>query len=513
MKRLIIIFLFILPGFIQSQIVFRKGYDSVYTVQITASTKTTILQTSDSGYIFIGTIHMNLNSGRDEVYLIKTNKYGDTLWTNIYGTINPDIAGSLIQTNDGGFAFAGYSEASNTNWLIRTNSNGDTLWTKKYVSSILTFVYSLKQTSDGGFILVGSSILNTNEDYSLIKTDASGNFQWAQRYGGNAMDRPYSVCEISDSGYLIYGLSQSFGNADQLYLVKTDLNGNYIWSKTYGGLGDDIPIIMQKINNNEFIALAYTNSFNGSFYDSYILKYDSTGNVLWSKVYHLGNLGIGRHVVATKDQGYLISGNNPNGAMAFKINSVGDTVWAKNIGLSDTYAIHATATNDKGFATLIEDLSGTSSFGLFMIKSDSLGNSCSQQYAPISSISHTTTSNTVATVSNTISFNVSPMPMKIRSGGHVTSICNPIGIPEINNSFNKPLIFPNPNNGSFKIQIENEIHDNHIFLYNSLGQKVHEQKLIQGENSIRTINLSKGLYSYTLLQNKQVISNGKIVVE
>ncbi len=78
---------------------------------------------------------------------------------------------------------------------------------------------------------------------------------------------------------------------------------------------------------------------------------------------------------------------------------------------------------------------------------------------------------------------------------------------------NGVLIFPNPNNGSFKIQIAAEIANVELILYNSLGQKVHEQKIIQGENNITTSGLAKGLYHYVLLQNKQRTSKGKLIIE
>lgn len=75
------------------------------------------------------------------------------------------------------------------------------------------------------------------------------------------------------------------------------------------------------------------------------------------------------------------------------------------------------------------------------------------------------------------------------------------------------LIFPNPNNGSFNLKIDTEIENGEIVLFNSLGQKVHEQKISQGENQINTNGLSKGLYNYVLLQNKQRSTSGKLIIE
>jgi hypothetical protein len=89
--------------------------------------------------------------------------------------------------------------------------------------------------------------------------------------------------------------------------------------------------------------------------------------------------------------------------------------------------------------------------------------------------------------------------------------CSLTGIEAINES-SSTKIFPNPNNGSFKLQIDNEISEGELILYNSIGQKVHEQKILQGINDINTNGISEGLYHYTLLQNKQLLNNGKIAI-
>ncbi len=86
------------------------------------------------------------------------------------------------------------------------------------------------------------------------------------------------------------------------------------------------------------------------------------------------------------------------------------------------------------------------------------------------------------------------------------------GIEENNkNSFIK--LFPNPNNGLFVLRIDNEIENGELILINSIGQKIYEQKIIQGTNDIKTNGLSLGLYNYILLQNNQKIANGKLVIE
>ncbi len=77
----------------------------------------------------------------------------------------------------------------------------------------------------------------------------------------------------------------------------------------------------------------------------------------------------------------------------------------------------------------------------------------------------------------------------------------------------KLVLFPNPNNGTFNLQTDNVIENGEIVLINSLGQKVYEQKINQGQNNIITHDLSSGLYYYFILQNKDQISNGKLTIE
>ena len=78
---------------------------------------------------------------------------------------------------------------------------------------------------------------------------------------------------------------------------------------------------------------------------------------------------------------------------------------------------------------------------------------------------------------------------------------------------NDVFIYPNPNNGTFQLQIENEIKNGEIVFINSVGQKVYDQAVSEGVNKITTNKLSKGLYNYILLSDKQKIKVGKIVID
>ena len=180
--------------------------------------------------IVLFSILVVLNQGCDK----GTNpQEGSTLWTQTYGGSNSDWSKSVQQTSDGGYIIAGHTESFGAGesdvYLIKTDSSGNTLWTQTYGGSNSDYGESVQQTSDGGYIIAGrtESFGAGQFDVYLIKTDSSGNTLWTQTYGGSGTDSGDSVQQTTDGGYIIAGWTTSFdaGQYD-VYLIKTDANRN-----------------------------------------------------------------------------------------------------------------------------------------------------------------------------------------------------------------------------------------------------------------------------------------------
>jgi hypothetical protein len=188
-----------------------------------------VQETDDGGYIVAGRC---LAGSRTDAYLIKTDSVGNTLWTRTYGGDDAERGYCVEQTADGGYVVVGFTSSFGAGqediYLIRTNSSGDTLWTKTYGGTALDWGYFVHQTSDGGFVICGGtwSFGNGHIDAYLIKTDSLGDTIWTRTFGGFSEDWASCVQITDDGGYVLAGWAGSFGAGNyDFYLIKTNENG------------------------------------------------------------------------------------------------------------------------------------------------------------------------------------------------------------------------------------------------------------------------------------------------
>ena len=250
-----------------------------------------VQQTTDGGYIMAGYTY-SFGAGGEDLYLAKTNSQGDTLWTRTYGGSGDDEAVSVQQTADGGYIMAGYTYsfgAGNQDfYLVKTNSLGDSLWTYTYGGSGDDYARSVQQTTDGGYIVAGeTNSFGTGEgDFYLVKTNSLGDSLWTHTYGGSGDDYARSVQQTTDGGYIVAGCTMSFGAGyADFYLIKTNSQGDTLWTRTYGGANYDHAYSVQQTSDGGYVVAGYTTSFGAGNYDFYLVKTNSQGDTLWTRTY------------------------------------------------------------------------------------------------------------------------------------------------------------------------------------------------------------------------------------
>lgn len=265
--------------------------DTTWTKTITAGLGANhanfVQQTTDSGYFIAGYTSAR-GAGAYDVFIIKTNSIGDTLWTRTFGGSGSDGAYSAQQTTDGGYIVAGgtasFGMGMGDMYLIKTDSLGDSLWTKTYGGTRPDNCYSVQQTLDGGYILAGltESFLDTIfSDAYMVKTNSNGDTIWTHFYGGASDGESFtSVQQTSDSGFIVLGDAPdpTLTNGN-LWILKINSIGDTLWTKSYGGNGNEMGYYINKTNDNGFIAVGQTNSFTplSNSDDIYLVKMDSTG--------------------------------------------------------------------------------------------------------------------------------------------------------------------------------------------------------------------------------------------
>ncbi|HEY9115731.1 MAG TPA: T9SS type A sorting domain-containing protein [Bacteroidales bacterium] len=300
-----------------------------------------VQQTSDGGFIITGFTY-SYGAGAIDIYLIKTNADGDTLWTKTYGTFAVDEGRSVQQTSDGGFVITGTVWAQSKGkqvWLIKTDANGDSIWAKDFGGNNDEVGHCVQQTNDGGYIITGEVVVSGNLiDLWLIKTDSDGNYDWSKIYGGTRFDKGYSVQQTTDGGYIVTGYTGSFGAGyNDAWLLKTDAAGDTLWTKTFGGFDNDYGYSVQQTTDGGYFITGVSYSF-GFGSGVYLVKTDASGDILWTKNYEGGQ---GKSGQQTSDGGYIITGwaeplgpANSN-VWLLRTNSSGDTLWTKTFGASE----------------------------------------------------------------------------------------------------------------------------------------------------------------------------------
>ena len=134
-----------------------------------------MILTSDGGYALAGSTQ-SFGAGGTDFWLVKTDSVGTMLWSQPYGGAENDYAYSLVQTVDGGYAIAGstYSFGPSADfWLVKTNSAGNHLWNRTYGGTYDDLAYSVVQTDIGGYALAGytDSYGADGPDFWLVKTE------------------------------------------------------------------------------------------------------------------------------------------------------------------------------------------------------------------------------------------------------------------------------------------------------------------------------------------------------
>lgn len=473
-----------------------------------------VKETQDKGYIVCGQCGSNNgnvtgNHGGTDCWVAKLDTGGVIQWQHSYGGSGFDRGNSIDATSDGGYIIACECTSNNGDvsgnnggsdyWVFKIDSIGNIQWQRSYGGSGGDYAYAIQQTYDGGYIVAGLSGSSNGDvsgnhgagDYWVIKLDTGGNIQWQHCYGGSSYDLAHAIMQTYDKGYIVGGWSESnngdasgnHGNQDA-WAVKTDSLGNLQWQTSVGGSQDEgvYSIIQDKEQN--YIISGWTDSNDGDVSgnhggaDYWIVKLDVSGNLYWNKPFGgsqndvaysvkqtlIGGFGYIAGGYAKSTNGDVTSNHGDNDAWIIRFDPAFNIIWQTSLGGSgDDAAYSIIQTYDGRYVYAGWDASNNG---------DVIGNQGGVDYWVVKLGYNTTT--------------------------------------EIENNFESSnvVIYPNPTNGKFTLQVPPTT--KYIQISNTLGQII-EKRIVTNESEISFSINKSGIYFIQITTDKETITK-KLVI-
>jgi len=310
----------------------------------------------------------------------------DTLWTRVFGGTNQDYGNSVQTCPDGGYVVCGSTSSLGAGgwdiYLIRTDSLGDTLWTRTYGGPENDCGYDVKVTHDRGFVIGGytNSFGAGRNDLYIVRVDSLGDTLWTKTFGGPSDDEGCAIQETPDLGYLVCGTTYSFGaGIGDVYLAKVDSLGDSLWAYTYGGTSNDLGADVTIEPDSCLMICGTTYSFGAGGGDPYLIKTNSKGDTIWTRTYGSDSDEWAYDILGSVDGGFVIAGSTyfsllGDDMFVFKVDKDGNVQWNfYNGSLGDDYAYAVGEIPNRGYV-----IGGNFSYELFVIRTDSSGNNQQQ---------------------------------------------------------------------------------------------------------------------------------------
>jgi putative intracellular protease/amidase len=275
-----------------------------------------------------------------------------------------------------------FVRSKRTDW-----ANSDVVWARTFGGKEAEGGRAICKAKDGGVCVAGYTFSHGlgDADILVIKTNKQGDLVWAKSFGGAGSEYAYG-CHAVDDGYVITGYTTSFGaGSKDVYLLKLDSNGKELWSKTFGGPSWDVGMAVDGNNKDGYVICGFTHSFGAGEEDVYVIRTDPDGNELWSKTFGGNRFEIGNSVSLTKDGGCLIgatTGTYGNGNADFyliRTDAKGQEVWKKPYGIKGQKGhgfdwCHSMILSSDGSAILVGITDSQDIMDAHVVKLDDHGN-------------------------------------------------------------------------------------------------------------------------------------------
>jgi hypothetical protein len=328
-----------------------------------------LVQTKDGGYIIAGSTGsgdgdvIGYHEGSFDAWVVKLDSMGNMEWNRAYGGSEWEHAYSIEQTSDGGYIFAGVAASTDgdvtdiyggwDSWVVKIDPIGNIEWQQTLGGTYEDYASTVLQADDGGYLIAGEtwsydgdvSHNNGNTDCWLVKLSPNGAVEWDRSFGGLGSDDVRDIIKTRAGGYAFLSFTFSHNSGDvtghygqtDYWLVNISNTGELLWQKCFGGGIEDRGRSLIQTEDGGFVMFGDSESEDGlvsnplGSADFWLVKTDSTGNLLWEKSYGgtMGDIGLG--FSPTLDNGFVLTG--------FTWSTNGDLAGITNKGLGDIWVV------------------------------------------------------------------------------------------------------------------------------------------------------------------------------
>ena len=459
-----------------------------------------------------------------------------------FGGDKNDIGFEIIESNDGSYLMVGSTKSfgvgSSDILAIKLDTSGTVIWMKTYGWPHHDVARSVIEVEDG-YILIGDAwdYGHSRLDIYALKIDSSGNIVWNNMYGTNSKDIGFKALEIEQSDILLLGYTRGFDPAGDIFVLRTDSEGNEIWRNNFGTNYDDYGFDLAINGNNTFVVIGTKAGFYNDVYSTYFNSHDADillvcidfdGNEVWRKTYGGDGHDFGNSIVTTDGNIYFCGSTQSEGNGSFdillqKTDSEGNKEWSKTFGGPDYEYGNAMDQNSSGDLYI---LGTTKSFGqnqsadCYLLKVDEQGNeqwslSIGGDFVEQGKSVFATSDGGVAIVGISDSYGNGKFDVffvKVNKYGIIEDIVNNI------DSIYKGdfLVYPNPvgETGHFKTLQTVPKEELYLELFSMTGQQAATFTITLPNYSFPTSTIPSGSYFYRVKKSKdsEIISTGKLII-
>lgn len=294
---------------------------------------TSVIELDDGGFMIAGYEYTHADNVATWDWLVmRLSAGGEEIWKRTSAHSGEDYAWAVRSTNDGSYILAGTIESEDGDldgFMQKFDADGAESWTITYGGEGDEIFWTADRAPDGGFFLLGQtdSIGAGGFDFFLVRTDSDGNELWSHAYGGANIDRAFGIGVTDDGKALLAGFQGQNTRNMNILFMQVDGDGGALWQERLAGDRFDVAHDVLPLPDGGFVISGYTSSFGPRDHDGFLMRLAEHGRMLWMRLY--GDIGDDRvlHVDTMPDGGYALVGYSDLDVVVWRVDENGNLLW------------------------------------------------------------------------------------------------------------------------------------------------------------------------------------------